>query len=208
MVHAHFLFAIFTATMPHRAVRYVTVHDIMTTHTFVSAVALLAAWFMAPMPASAQDTSHVDTARIATAPIVPAGTADSTTHDRIDTNVSANPFPPNSSESDADASKSKDAPPTENTAESDTSTSSLPEGTVLIRALIDTSGRVIKVLVDEYDDERLIEAAKDAVLKTPFTPAIQRGKPVAVWVHVPVHFHPNKRPPKASTTTNSQGAPP
>lgn len=64
------------------------------------------------------------------------------------------------------------------------------EGTVSVRAYIDENGKVLKVMVLEGEGiEILNEAAKKAVMKTPWKPAQQRDQPVAVWVAIPVSFN-------------------
>ncbi|MDB5035668.1 MAG: TonB family protein [Chlorobi bacterium] len=62
------------------------------------------------------------------------------------------------------------------------------EGTVVIRALVDTHGKVAKTMVDRSDNSLLTPAAVDAVKATTFTPATQNHSPVAVWVQIPVKF--------------------
>jgi TonB family protein len=61
------------------------------------------------------------------------------------------------------------------------------EGTVLVEALVDTKGRVVKVRVIE-SVPGLDEAALEAVRKWRFDPAIKGGKPVATIIHMPVKF--------------------
>lgn len=65
------------------------------------------------------------------------------------------------------------------------------EGTVIVRGLVDKYGRVVKTIIDRSDNKALEEAAVDAVMKTPFTPAEQNKQPVAVWVQIPVIFRLN-----------------
>jgi protein TonB len=62
------------------------------------------------------------------------------------------------------------------------------EGTVVVRALVDKNGRVVKTAVDRSDNKVLENAAIDAVTATPFTPAIQNKVPVAIWIAIPVTF--------------------
>ncbi|HVZ38280.1 MAG TPA: energy transducer TonB [Candidatus Kapabacteria bacterium] len=62
------------------------------------------------------------------------------------------------------------------------------EGTVIIRVLIDRHGRAVKTLIDQSVRPDLDRAAADAVLKVVYTPAIQNGNPVPVWIQVPVVF--------------------
>jgi protein TonB len=65
------------------------------------------------------------------------------------------------------------------------------EGTVIVRALVDKNGRVVKTNIDKSDNQVLSDAAVDAVKATPFTPAIQNKMPVSVWVQIPVNFRLN-----------------
>ncbi|MFP4527074.1 MAG: energy transducer TonB [Candidatus Kapaibacterium sp.] len=62
------------------------------------------------------------------------------------------------------------------------------EGTVTIRVLVDQDGSVRRMVVQSTDSELLNEAAKDAVKKTAFTPAIQNNEPVICWVSIPIRF--------------------
>ncbi len=62
------------------------------------------------------------------------------------------------------------------------------EGTVIVRALVDKYGRVADTRIDRSDNKALEDAARDAVSKTPFTPAEQNKQPVAVWIQIPVVF--------------------
>ena len=63
------------------------------------------------------------------------------------------------------------------------------EGTVMVRALVGTDGLVkdAKVMAGE-GDPALASAAVACVIRWKFTPAISKGRPVAVWVSVPVKF--------------------
>ena len=68
------------------------------------------------------------------------------------------------------------------------------EGTVLVQCFIDKKGNVIKtVVVKGLKGTGLNEAAMDALEKTKFKPAIQRDKPVGVWLAIPVTFKLNTR---------------
>lgn len=62
------------------------------------------------------------------------------------------------------------------------------EGTVYIKAYIDESGKVKKVVVVKGVIESLDEAAKEAVKKWRFKPAKQRDKTVGVWYSIPIRF--------------------
>ena len=61
------------------------------------------------------------------------------------------------------------------------------EGRVLVRALVGVNGTVEKVLLIQGVlglDEAALEAGMTAV----FRPALQQGRPVAVWVVIPIDF--------------------
>ena len=63
------------------------------------------------------------------------------------------------------------------------------EGTVIVQCFIDKHGRVIKaVVIKGMAGTGLDEAALDALKATKFKPAIQRDKPVGVWMAIPVIF--------------------
>ncbi len=62
------------------------------------------------------------------------------------------------------------------------------EGSVLLHLFVDETGRVIKVLVAKSLETSLDQAALEAARKTTFYPALQRDKPVGVWVAYPVRF--------------------
>jgi protein TonB len=61
------------------------------------------------------------------------------------------------------------------------------EGRVVVRAFVGTDGRVSQTIVLS-GPEALREAATRAVLGSRFHPAHDRGRPVAVWVVLPVEF--------------------
>jgi protein TonB len=65
--------------------------------------------------------------------------------------------------------------------------SSAPEGTVLVQALVGTDGHVKDAKVVK-SIPGLDAAAEAAVRQWVFKPAMARGRPVAVWVAVPVRF--------------------
>ena len=68
------------------------------------------------------------------------------------------------------------------------------EGTVLVQCFIDKKGNVIKtIVVKGMEGTGLNETAMDALEKTKFKPAIQRDKPVGVWLAIPVIFKLNTR---------------
>ncbi len=63
------------------------------------------------------------------------------------------------------------------------------EGAVLVYARIDENGDVADTkIMKSLGDNGCDEAAAEAIKKTKWNPAKQNGKPVAVWVTVPVRF--------------------
>jgi len=62
------------------------------------------------------------------------------------------------------------------------------EGSVLLHLFVDENGKVIKALVATSLESSMDEAALEAARKTTFYPALQRDKPVGVWVAYPVRF--------------------
>jgi len=64
------------------------------------------------------------------------------------------------------------------------------QGQVIVRVLVGKDGmpKPGKIRVEYTSNEIFNQAAIDAVMKTPFTPAIQKGQPVEVWVTVPMNF--------------------
>lgn len=62
------------------------------------------------------------------------------------------------------------------------------QGSVIIRVLVDTTGRIVDYVFDKKVDDDLDSAALDAVRRTPFTPAMNKGRLVAVWVQMEVVF--------------------
>ena len=62
------------------------------------------------------------------------------------------------------------------------------EGTVILKLLVDVSGKVLKVRVLKGLAKDLDEAAVKAAYATTFYPAKQRDKPVKVWVSYPIKF--------------------
>lgn len=66
------------------------------------------------------------------------------------------------------------------------------EGKVVLSALIDTNGKVIKVEVDRSDNPIFEESARKAMMKMRFTPALQNTRPVKLWYTLPIVFKLNK----------------
>ena len=63
------------------------------------------------------------------------------------------------------------------------------EGTVLVRALVDKSGKVVRAQIDHSDNKALDQAAIKAVLDYGHaTPAIMNGQPTTCWVSIPIVF--------------------
>ena len=62
------------------------------------------------------------------------------------------------------------------------------EGEVVLRILIDKTGLVADIKVDRSTNPAFEAEAIRAVRKTSFTPAIQQGRPIAVWIQIPVLF--------------------
>ena len=61
------------------------------------------------------------------------------------------------------------------------------EGVVVVNLLVDTKGKVVKA-VPVSGPEILRDSAVKAALECLLTPALQRDKPVAVWVALPFRF--------------------
>lgn len=64
------------------------------------------------------------------------------------------------------------------------------EGTVWVKALVDKEGRVKEARIAKSSGMNVgfDEAALEAAYKNIYRPAIQNGKPVAIWVTYPVEF--------------------
>ena len=63
------------------------------------------------------------------------------------------------------------------------------EGKVVIRVLVNKDGSLRKIMVEYSDNALLNESAKCAVKKYGrFEPAIQKGKPIACWVSIPIEY--------------------
>jgi TonB family protein len=68
---------------------------------------------------------------------------------------------------------------------------SISSSKVKLRLLIDTSGNVLKAMIDISGGAAFDAAAKNAALQAKFSPAAQNGQPVKVWYEASVVF---KRP--------------
>ena len=62
------------------------------------------------------------------------------------------------------------------------------EGTVMVRALISKSGKVIKTIISSSDSKLFNKSAQKAVKISKFTPAIDKGQAVCCWVTLPIKF--------------------
>lgn len=62
------------------------------------------------------------------------------------------------------------------------------EGRVTVRVLIDENGHVLRAVVIQGIGAGCDEAAVEAVRRVGWNPAMQRDRPVKVWVSVPVEF--------------------
>jgi protein TonB len=62
------------------------------------------------------------------------------------------------------------------------------EGQVVVRVLVGKDGRPQKTVVQSSDSQMLDQSAKEAVMKSVFTPAIQNGQAVTCWVSIPIKF--------------------
>jgi TonB family protein len=63
------------------------------------------------------------------------------------------------------------------------------EGMVLVNALVDASGKVVKAEIAKSDDSVLDNAALDAIRQWTFTPAVSKeDKQTEIWVTIPVKF--------------------
>ena len=62
-------------------------------------------------------------------------------------------------------------------------------GVVIIEALVNETGQVIQtVVVQGISNTGLNEAAIEGVRRTRFIPARQHGRPISVWISIPVEF--------------------
>lgn len=65
-------------------------------------------------------------------------------------------------------------------------------GSVVLRVLVNKEGKPMRTAVIKADNDIFVEPAKEAAMKTLFTPAIQNGKPITCWVNIPFRFSLNK----------------
>lgn len=62
------------------------------------------------------------------------------------------------------------------------------EGKVVVKVLVGKDGKPKRAFVADSPSDMLNDAALKAVLATTFTPAIQNGNPIDVWVTIPIIF--------------------
>ncbi len=62
------------------------------------------------------------------------------------------------------------------------------DGRVELDALVDTNGNVLDVKYIYASTSAFWEAAKDAMLKMRYHPAIHNGRPIEVWTTETIHF--------------------
>ena len=62
------------------------------------------------------------------------------------------------------------------------------EGWVVVHALVDTNGEIVRYNVGTSGNARLDSAAVNGVLATRFAPARKEGVPVPAWVRIPILF--------------------
>ncbi len=67
------------------------------------------------------------------------------------------------------------------------------EGTVFVRVWVTKEGKVRKVEIQKSDAEIFNQPAIEAAEQMVFTPAVQGGSPVSVWVAMPFKFKLNAR---------------
>jgi TonB family protein len=60
-------------------------------------------------------------------------------------------------------------------------------GTVLLKALVDSKGDVVKAVVLKTDDAVFNRAALESLMQWKFNPAFLFGEP-ARWIEIPIHF--------------------
>lgn len=62
------------------------------------------------------------------------------------------------------------------------------EGTVFVKIWVDAEGKVRDAVIAKSDNEIFNQASIDAAKQFQFTPAMKDGKPVSVWVVVPMKY--------------------
>lgn len=61
-------------------------------------------------------------------------------------------------------------------------------GKVYVKILIDEQGNPQKAIVIKSESELFNQSAVDAAMKSKFTPAVDKGNPVAVWIVLPYKY--------------------
>ena len=61
-------------------------------------------------------------------------------------------------------------------------------GKVIVQAFVNKSGRVSEMVILQGVTADINRAAAAAIRRTRFMPASARGRPVAVWISIPIHF--------------------
>ncbi|GEM_PF-755008 len=62
-------------------------------------------------------------------------------------------------------------------------------GKVFVKVLVDKNGTPKKAIVAKSDNDIFNQSAVDAALKSKFTPAINKGEAIAVWIVLPYKFN-------------------
>ena len=62
------------------------------------------------------------------------------------------------------------------------------EGKVFVKVLVDEKGNPKKAVVIKSESDVFNQSATEAAMKSKFTPAINEGKPIAVWIVLPYRF--------------------
>jgi TonB family protein len=60
------------------------------------------------------------------------------------------------------------------------------EGEVWVKMWVDEKGNVSKAMIERSPDQSLSTAAMEAALKLKFKPSMSDGKPVGVWLIIPI----------------------
>jgi TonB family protein len=67
------------------------------------------------------------------------------------------------------------------------------DGTVVVKAFVNAEGQVTEtVILEGYSNCGLNEAAMNAIKQAKFKPAMQRDRPIGVWIAIPVHYRLHK----------------
>jgi TonB family protein len=82
-------------------------------------------------------------------------------------------------------------------------------GKVFVKVLVDKEGSPKRAVVLKSENEILNQASIDAAMKTKFSPAMQKGEPIAIWIVLPYKFaladkkDPNENLPHVSLMVSS-----